>query len=96
MLQHYPDGVSTRRTSAMAVLAHGLPMVTTSGDLTEPIWAESSAVRLARSGDAENMAALAIDLAHDAAARVRMGCVARKFYNDRFALSHTIAALRGA
>jgi hypothetical protein len=96
MLQHYPDGVSTRRTSAMAVLAHGLPMVTTSGDLTEPIWAESSAVRLARSGDAENMAALAIDLAHDAGARLRMGCVARKFYNDRFALSHTIAALRGA
>ena len=54
------------------------------------------AVQVKRSGDAENMAALAIDLARDAGARVRMGCVARKFYNDRFALSHTIAALRGA
>jgi glycosyltransferase involved in cell wall biosynthesis len=96
MIQNYPDGISTRRTTAMAVLAHGVPMVTTTGHLTEPIWAKSSAVRMARSGDADGLAALAINLARDADARAHLGCAARKFYDDHFALSHTIAALRGA
>ena len=39
MLQPYPDGVSTRRTSAMAALAHERALVTTSGALTEAFWA---------------------------------------------------------
>ena len=38
MLQPYPDGVSTRRTSAMAALAHDRALVTTSGVLTEAFW----------------------------------------------------------
>src|SRR5262249_30581407 len=46
LVQPYPDGITTRRTSAMAGLQHGVPTVTTTGALTEPIWAASEAVAL--------------------------------------------------
>ena len=55
MLQPYIDGVSSRRTSVMVGLSHGVPVVTTSGRLTETLWAESGAVALA---PVEDMAAL--------------------------------------
>ncbi len=51
MIQPYPDGISSRRTSAMAGLALGLPIVSTSGHLTETIWAEHAAVVLTPIGD---------------------------------------------
>ena len=41
LVQPYPDGISSRRTSAMAGLALGVPVVTTTGHLTEPLWAET-------------------------------------------------------
>jgi len=43
-VQPYPDGITSRRTSAMACLSRGRPVVTTSGRLTEPLWAETRAV----------------------------------------------------
>ena len=39
LIQPFPDGVSSRRTSAMAGLACGLPVVTNLGPLSEPVWA---------------------------------------------------------
>jgi glycosyltransferase involved in cell wall biosynthesis len=38
MLQPYPDGATLRRTSVMAALALGVPVVTNSGPLTEEWW----------------------------------------------------------
>ena len=52
MLQPYSDGINTRHTSAMAALAHGRPVVTTVGRLTEPLWIESRAVALVPAQDA--------------------------------------------
>jgi glycosyltransferase involved in cell wall biosynthesis len=52
LVQPYPDGITTRRTSAMAGLQHGVPTVSTTGALTEPIWPESQAVALIPVDDA--------------------------------------------
>jgi glycosyltransferase involved in cell wall biosynthesis len=95
LLQPYIDGVSSRRTSVMVGLTHGVPIVTTSGRLTESIWAESEAVSLA---PVEDVAALVNEtraLLKDEAKRQRLSLAARTLYQDRFHLKHTIAALRG-
>lgn len=96
MLQPYVDGVSSRRTSAMVALAHGVPVVTTSGSLTEGLWAKSKAVAMA---PVENVCALVEAtraLLPDAEARIRMSAAARMLYDERFDLKRIITALRDA
>lgn len=95
LLQPYPDGVSARRTSAMAGLAHGLPVVTTKGALTEPLWEESGALALAPAGDDEALLGEVRRLLASSEERERLSAAARRLYRERFDLSHTIAALRG-
>ena len=95
MLQPYPDGISSRRTSAMAGLAHGRPTVTTDGWLTEPIWREpASGVVLGPAGDARALAQAAAALVRDRPRRLRLGAEARALYDARFDIRHAIAALR--
>jgi glycosyltransferase involved in cell wall biosynthesis len=94
LIQPYPDGISSRRTSAMTGLSLGLPIVTTSGHLTEPLWSESGAVLLADVADPAGFAARVEGLLEDVAARKRLGESARVLYDERFDIKHTIAALR--
>jgi glycosyltransferase involved in cell wall biosynthesis len=94
MIQPFADGVTTRRTSVMAALAHGVPTVTTTGPLTEPLWAESGAVALARADDATGMAMIAASLLDSPDDRERLGSAARETYDRYFDLRHTIAALQ--
>jgi glycosyltransferase involved in cell wall biosynthesis len=96
LLQPYPDGVSARRTSAMAGLAHGLPVVTTSGALTEGLWKESGAVALARAGDDDSLLDEVRGLLASPTERSRLSAAALTLYRERFDLPHTIDALRGA
>ena len=74
MLQPYPDGVTSRRTSVMACLANRRAVVTTAGRLTEPLWHASHAVSLAGVTDAAGMA----DEVVRAARRRRAACPARR------------------
>jgi glycosyltransferase involved in cell wall biosynthesis len=94
MLQPYIDGVSSRRTSTMVALAHGVPVVTTSGKLTEPLWAGSEAVALAPVGDVSTLVQTTQRLLPDAAARRRMSAAAKSLYAERFDVSHIIDGLR--
>jgi glycosyltransferase involved in cell wall biosynthesis len=94
MLQPYPDGVSTRRTSAMAALAHGKPMLTTAGALTESLWAESGAVVLASADDRSALAQAAVDMVAECRRWPALARRARALYDERFSLRHTIEALR--
>lgn len=93
VLQLYPDGITTRRTSAMAALAHGLPVVTNSGHLTEPFWSRSEAVAMATGPD--GVRAVIDRLLADPAERERLGSAARRLYERRFALERTVEALAG-
>lgn len=95
-VQPYPDGISSRRTSAMACLSRGRPIVTTSGHLTEQLWGATGAVSLADVLDPDGFAAAAIGLLNDASERRRLSERGRVLYNERFDLAHTIAALRAA
>lgn len=96
LLQPYPDGISSRRTSAMAALAHGKPLVTTAGPLTESLWRETPAVVLCEPGDVAAATAAVAALIGQPSELARRAAAARRLYADRFDLSHTVARLRGA
>jgi glycosyltransferase involved in cell wall biosynthesis len=94
LIQPYPDGVTTRRTSLMVALSHGKPILTTTSAVTESVWTESSAVSLTPCGDPDTYVKRLLELIDDPNERARLSQAARRLYQDRFDISHTIAALR--
>jgi glycosyltransferase involved in cell wall biosynthesis len=93
LLQPYPDGISTRRGSAMAALSLGVPVVTNLGALSETFWSNTGAIALAGSSSACDLAAETLDLLEDHARRIQMSGEGRDLYQDRFHIRHTVAAL---
>jgi glycosyltransferase involved in cell wall biosynthesis len=96
LLQPYPDGATTRRGSLMVGVAHGKAIVTTRSKVTEPLWERSAAVRLTPAGDADAFVQALLELLQDPAERARMSQTAGRLYQERFDISHTLAALRPA
>ena len=96
LIQPYPDGASTRRTSLMAGLALGLPVVTTDGVATEGIWRDSAAVALAPVEDPAALVCCAIGLAGDSAAQARLGRVAHAMYRRHFEIERVVQTLRSS
>jgi hypothetical protein len=94
MLQPYPDGVSTRRTSAMAALAHDRALVTTTGALTEAFWALDHAALLVPAADSAALAASVAALLADPMRRAQLGARAAELYRSRFDVVHTVKTLR--
>jgi glycosyltransferase involved in cell wall biosynthesis len=94
MIQPYPDGISSRRGSAMAALCHGRPIVTTVGRLSERLWQEGDAVALAPSGDSVAFIQKTEQLLASSEERRRLGLRARSFYLEHFDLRRTISAIR--
>jgi len=96
MLQYYPDGVSSRRTTVMACLAHGAPVVTTLGRLSDPEWLESQSVRLAPADDTASIVSAVTQLLNDPAEQSRLAAAGYEFYHRAFALEHTVHTLLSA
>jgi glycosyltransferase involved in cell wall biosynthesis len=94
VLQPYPDGASSRRGSLMAALANGVPVVTTRGTLSEPIWS-AGAVATACANQPEQLAQLALDLLDYPQKRRVLGQAGRRLYEEQFAIGRTVAALLG-
>jgi glycosyltransferase involved in cell wall biosynthesis len=90
LLQPYPDGISGRRTSAMAGLALGKPIVTTTGHLTEEEWSHSESVVLTPVGRAEELARTTVRLLSAQSDREALGARARAWYRARFSIEHTL------
>ena len=93
LLQPYPDGVTTRRTSTMAGLLARVPIVTTRGALTETLWGNPRSVRLAEVGNDEALARHVLQLLADPAERRRQAAEGYVLYDRCFDVRHTIAAL---
>ncbi|MFO0951443.1 MAG: glycosyltransferase family 4 protein [Isosphaeraceae bacterium] len=94
-IQTYPDGVTGRRGSVMALLAHGVPVATNRGRLSEAFWAESAAVSLAPEPQAGAIVRAAEALLADPAERERVGAAGRDLHERRFAIGRTVEALVG-
>ena len=96
LMQPYPDGITVRRTSAMAALARGRAVVTTAGHLTEPLWADQQAVALVDVGDVVRFTAEVERLLGDLSARRTLEARARAAYGAHFSVDRLIHTLRAA
>jgi len=94
LLQPYIDGVSSRRTSVMAGLALGLPIVTTEGPLSEPVWREGGAVALVPAAEPDALVASSLVLLQQEAKRKQLGQAASLFYRRHFSVERVIHSLR--
>lgn len=94
LLQPYPDGVSTRRTSVMVALAHGRPIVTTTGPLTEQLWGQTPGVVVCPVGDSAALARECAAMVVPAPDAEWRNAAVRALYATQFDVRHTIAMLR--
>ncbi len=92
----FVDGVSTRRTTLMAALQHGLPVVGTDGRLTDDVLRRSTdALTLVPAGDRRRLREAVRWLARDPDERLARGAAARDLYERSFdwpVISATIVA----
>jgi glycosyltransferase involved in cell wall biosynthesis len=95
-LQPYPDGISSRRTSAMVCLSRQRAVVTTSGHLTEPLWSESGAVAIADVSDAAAFSSAAINLLEHDAARMALAARGQQICDEHFSVMQVLNTLRAA
>jgi len=93
MVQPYPDGVTTRRTSVMAPLANGVATVSTAGNLTERVWNDTKAVALAPAGESSAIAANIGQLLDEPAARVALSVAGRRAYDAYFSIERSVDTL---
>jgi glycosyltransferase involved in cell wall biosynthesis len=93
VVQPYPDGVTTRRTSVMAPLANGVATVSTAGALTEPVWRDTGAVALASASEPGAIAAAVVTLLRDPGARAALAAAGRRTYEEHFAIERTLEVL---
>lgn len=92
MVQPYPEGVTTRRTSTMAPLVHGRPIVTTHGSSTEAMWRKCAGVSLVPL-DANAIVDEVQRLLSDAHGRTLLGQRGLQMYQETFHVSHAVGAL---
>jgi hypothetical protein len=96
-LAPFVDGVSTRRTTLIAALQHGIPVVGTKGHLTDPcLLGGDRGMVLAPVDDHRSFAALTGELVGDSARREFAGRQARTFFEAEFAWPVLVARLTAA
>lgn len=84
-LAPFVDGVSTRRTTLMAALQHGLAIVGTDGFLTDDVLRRSShALHLSPSTDRDAFVDAVVRLSEDPASRESLGEAAATLYRSEF------------
>jgi glycosyltransferase involved in cell wall biosynthesis len=95
LVQPYVDGISTRRTAAMAVLANGRALLTTSGHSTEPFWLDCRQLAIVPAGDTRALIARVSQLLDDDRERGQMAASGKQLYHALFDASVSVEVLRG-
>ncbi len=95
MVQPYLDGISTRRTSAMAALANGRALLTTIGHSTEPFWLNCDQLAVVPAANSGALVARAQQLLDDNGDRSRMAAGGRRLYETWFDVQIAVQLLRG-
>jgi len=93
LVQPYPDGISSRRTTAMAALANGVAVVTNLGSLSETLW-QGGAVAATLSPDPLALALLAAGLLSDSHSRLDLSRRGAELYAQLFSVKAIIPRLR--
>jgi glycosyltransferase involved in cell wall biosynthesis len=96
LIQPYPDGASSRRTSLMAGISHGIPVLTTSGHLSESLWRDSAAVAIVAANDSSSLLALAQEMIFSPEKRSRLASAGLRLYRKRFDWPQVIRVLTDA
>lgn len=84
MFQPYYQGINTQRASAMVVLDHAKPLVTSSGRYTEKIWHSRSAVRLQSWNDQNGFQQTIEELSLSDQTRHQLGQRGKQLYDEMF------------
>jgi glycosyltransferase involved in cell wall biosynthesis len=85
VLLPFTDGVSTRRTTLMAALAHGRPVLGLRGDNTDSVLAAApDALALTPVGDTVAFSRAAVELTRDPHRLRALGDAGRHLYETRF------------
>ena len=96
MMQPFPDGISTRRSSVMASMAMGVPVVSTRGFLTESIWSECGLIPLSDPSDVKTFVQNVRGLLDDPELRAVRSEQLKAFYEQRFSIEKLLDALEAS
>ena len=86
LLQPYPDGISTRRGTAMAAMSLGIPLVSNLGHLSESNWRGTPGAWITQTSAATELAAAVRELLEDRELRASISAQARALYQQHFSL----------
>ena len=93
MLQPYPYGVSTNRSSVMACMHHAKPILTTTGPSTEQTWLGNSGLTFTPHQSPREFIKSAITLSSDPVTCQRLGDSAGEFYARQYSQRSMIQKL---
>jgi len=95
LIQPYPDGISSRRTSLMAGLAHGLAVVSNLGPRSEPLWGQGECLALAPEPNPEALIRRVESILAAPQDLSALRNSARTFYLNHFEITRTVETICG-